>query len=84
MGLTNKAKSTKFLNIIIRTNHEQRKIVMLYGDLKSSETCVTTSCSNDSSAYRRIEPINRWDVVPLVQKCVTQLLYFFLVDADDC
>ena len=48
MGITNKAMSTKFLNIIIRTNHGQ--IVMQYGDLRSSVTCVTTSCSNDSFA----------------------------------
>ena len=50
MGITNKAISTKFLNIIIRTNHGQTEIVMLYGSLRSSVTCVTTSCSNDSFA----------------------------------
>jgi hypothetical protein len=50
MGITNKAISTKFLNIIIRTNHGQTEIVMQYGGLWSSVTCVTTSCSNDSFA----------------------------------
>jgi hypothetical protein len=44
------AISTKFLNIIIRTNHGQTEIVMQYGGLRSSITCVTTSCSNDSFA----------------------------------
>jgi hypothetical protein len=38
MGITNKAISTKFLNIIIRTNHGQTEIVMQYGDFRSSVT----------------------------------------------
>ena len=46
MGITNKAISTKFLNIIIRTKYGQTEIVMQYGGLWSSVTCVTTSCSN--------------------------------------
>ena len=46
VGITNKAISTKFLNIIIRTKHGQTEIVMQYGGLWSSVTCVTTSCSN--------------------------------------
>jgi hypothetical protein len=50
MEIINKAISTKFLNIIIRTNHGQTEIVMQYGGLRSSVTCVTTSCSNDSFA----------------------------------
>jgi transposase len=47
MCITNKAISTKFLNIIIRTNHGQTEIIMQYGGLRSSVTCVTISCSND-------------------------------------
>jgi hypothetical protein len=35
MGKANKAISTKFLNIIIKTNHEQTEIVMQYGGLRS-------------------------------------------------
>ena len=79
MGITNKAISTKVLNIIIKTNHGQTEIVMQYGGLWSSVTCVTTYCSNDSFS----SPTNRtnqsldkgmWDVVPLVHKCVTQPL----------
>jgi hypothetical protein len=31
MGITHKAISAKFLNIIIRTNHGQTEIVMQYG-----------------------------------------------------
>ena len=31
MDITNKAISTQFLNIIIRTNHGQTEIVMQYG-----------------------------------------------------
>ena len=50
MDIANKAISTKFLNIIIRTNREQTEIVMQYGGLRSSVTCVTPSCSNDSFA----------------------------------
>jgi hypothetical protein len=50
MDISNKAISTKFLNIIIRTNHEQTEIVMQYGGLRSSVTFVTISCSNDSFA----------------------------------
>jgi hypothetical protein len=50
MSITNKVISTKFLNIIIRTSHEQTEIVIQYEGLRSSVTCVTTSCSNDSFA----------------------------------
>jgi hypothetical protein len=50
MGIANKAISTKFLNIIIRTNHGQTEIVMQYGGLRSSVTCVTTSYSKNSFA----------------------------------
>ena len=50
MGITNKAISKNILNIIIRTNHGQTEIVIQYGDLRSSVTCVTISCSNDSFA----------------------------------
>jgi hypothetical protein len=46
MGITNKAISTKFLNIIIRINHGQTEIGMQYGGLRSSVTCVTTSCQD--------------------------------------
>jgi hypothetical protein len=41
MDIANNAISTKFLNIIIRTNHGQTEIVMQYGGLRSSVTCVT-------------------------------------------
>ena len=34
MGIANKAISTKFLSIIIRTNHGQTEIVMQYGGLR--------------------------------------------------
>jgi hypothetical protein len=79
MGIANEAISTKFLNIIIRTNHGQTKIVMQYGGLRSSVTCVSTSCSNDNFAsptHRINQSLDKdlWDVVPLVHKCVTQLL----------
>ena len=79
MGITNKAISTKFLNIIIRTNHRQTEIVMQCGGLRSSETCVTTSGSYDSFAsltHRTNQSLDKvlWHVVPLVHKCVTQLL----------
>ena len=72
MGITNKAISTKFLNIIIRTNHGQIDIVMQYGGLRSSVTCVTTSCSNDSFASptrTTKQLLNKafCDVVPLVR-----------------
>jgi hypothetical protein len=46
--VANKAISTNLLNIIIRTNHVQTEIVMQYGGLQSSVTCVTTSSSKDS------------------------------------
>ena len=77
MGLTNKAILTQFLNIIIRTNHGQ--IVMQYGGLRSSVTCVLTSCSNDSfasSTHRTNQSLDKglWDVVPLVHKYVAQFL----------
>ena len=79
MGITNKAISAKFLNIIIRTNHGQTEIVMQYGGLRNSVTCVTTSSSNDSFAsptHRTNQSLDKglWDVVPLVYKCVMQLL----------
>jgi hypothetical protein len=81
MDITNKAISTKFLNIS-RTNRVQTEIVMQYGGLQSSATCVTTSCSNDSFAsptHRTNQSLNKglWDVVPLVHKCVMQLLLCF-------
>ena len=68
MGITNKAISTKLLNIIIRTNHGQIEIVMQYGGLRSSVTCVTTSCSNDSFTFpthRTNQSVDKglWDVV---------------------
>ena len=71
--------STTFLNIIIRTNHGQTEIVMEYGGLRSSVTCVTTSCSNDSFAsptHRTNQSLDKglWDVVPLVHKRVMQVL----------
>ena len=79
MDITNKAISTKFLNIIIRTNHGQTEIVMQHGGLRSSVTCVTTSCSNDSltsPTHRTNQSLDNslCDVVSLVHKCVTQLL----------
>jgi hypothetical protein len=78
MGITNNAISTKSLNIIIRTNHGQTEIVMQYGGLRSSVTCVTTSCSNDSFAFLTHRTNQSLDKgvcdVPLVHKCVTQLL----------
>ena len=71
MGITNKAISTKFLNIIIRTNHGQTEIVMQYGGLRSSVTCVTTSISNDSFAsptHRTNQSLDKglWHVAPVV------------------
>jgi hypothetical protein len=82
MGITNKAISTKFLNIIIRTNHGQTEIIMQYGGLWSSVMCVTTSCSNDSFAsptHRTNQSLDKGlcDVVPLVHMCVV-----FPVDFD--
>jgi hypothetical protein len=82
MGITNKTISTHFLNIIIRTNHGKTEIVMQYGALRSSVTCVTTSHCNDSFAsptYIINQSLDKglWDVVPLVHKCVTQLLWCF-------
>ena len=79
MGITNKAISTKFLNIIIRANHGQTEIVMQYGGLRSSVTSVTNSCSNDSFAsptHRTNQSLDKglWDVVPIGHTCVTQLL----------
>jgi len=79
MGMTNKAISTKFLNNIIRTNHGQTELIMQYGGLRSSVTCVTTFCSNDSLAsltHRANQSLDKvlWDVVSLVHKCVTQRL----------
>jgi hypothetical protein len=75
MGITNKAISTKFLSIIIRTNHGHTEIVIQYGGLRSSVTCVSTSCSNDSFApptHRTNQSLDKglWDVVLLVHKCV--------------
>ena len=82
MGITNKAISTKFLNIIIRTNHGQTEIVMQYGGLRSSVACVATSCINESFAsqtHRTNKSLYKglWDVVPPVHKCVMQLLLWF-------
>ena len=79
MGIANKAISTNLLNIIIRTNHVQTEIVMQYGGLRSSVTCVTTSCSKDSFAsptHRTNQSLDKglWDIVPLVHKYVTQLV----------
>ena len=73
MGITNKAISTKFLNIFSRTNHVQTEIVMQYGGLRSSVTCVTTSCSNDSFAsptHRTHQSLDKglWHVVPLMHR----------------
>ena len=72
MGITNKAISTTFLNIIIRTYRGQTEIVMQYGGLQSSVTCVTTSCSNDSFAsptHRTNQSLDKglWDVLPQVR-----------------
>jgi hypothetical protein len=50
MSIANKAISTTFFNIIIRTYHGQTKIVIQYGCLRSSVICVNTSCNNDSFA----------------------------------
>jgi hypothetical protein len=79
MDITNKAISTKFLNIIIRINHGQTETVTQYGGLQSSVACVNTSCSNDSFAsptHITNQSLDKglWDVVPHVHKCVTQLL----------
>jgi len=79
IGITNKAISTKFLSIIIRINHGQTEMIMQYGGLQRSVTCVTTSCSNDSFAsptHRTNQSLNKGllDVVPLVHKFVTKLL----------
>jgi hypothetical protein len=84
MGITNNAISTKSLNIIIRTNHGQTEIVMQYGGLRSSVTCVTTSCSNDSFAsptHRTNQSLDKglWDVIPLVRHAVPVV---FPVDFD--
>jgi hypothetical protein len=64
MSITNKAISTTFFNIIIRTYHGQTDIVIQYGCLRSSVMCVSTSCSNDSFAsvfvktfWTRITPV---------------------------
>ena len=72
MGITNKAISTKFLSIIIRTNHGQTEIVMQCEGLRSSVTCVTTSCSNNifaSPTHKTNQSLDKglWDVVPLVR-----------------
>ena len=82
MDIANKAISTKFLNIITRTKHGQTESFMQYGCLRISVTCMTTSCSNDSFAsptHRTNQSLDKglWDVVPLVHKCVTQLLQCF-------
>ena len=79
MGITNKAISTKFLNIISRTNHGQTEIVMQYGGVRSSVTCVTTSCRNNSltsPTHRTNHSLDKGmrDVVPLVHKFVTKVL----------
>jgi hypothetical protein len=41
------------LEFVMMVNHVQTEIVMQYGGLRSSVTCVTTSCSNDSHVERR-------------------------------
>jgi hypothetical protein len=79
MNITNKAISTKFLNIISRTNRVHIEIIMQYGGLRISVTCVTTSCSNNSFAsptHRTNQSLDKglWDVVPLVHKRVMQVL----------
>jgi hypothetical protein len=84
MGITNKAISKFFLHVIIRTNHEQTEIVMQYGGLRSSVTCMTTSCSNDSFAsptHRTNQLLDKgfWYVVPLVRHAATVV---FPVDFD--
>ena len=66
-----KKKSTKIV-----------EIVMQYGGLWSSVTCVATSWSNDSFAsptHRTNQSLDKglWDVFPLVHKCVTHLLWCF-------
>ena len=59
MSITNKAISTKLLNIIIRTNHGQTEIVV-WRFAEFSNVCdhLLASCSNDSFASPT--PINRW------------------------
>ena len=62
MAITNKIISKTFLKIIIRINHGQTDIVMQYGGLRSSVTCVTTSFSNDSFAsptHRTIQSLDK-------------------------
>jgi hypothetical protein len=76
MDITSKAK---VLNIIIRTNHGQTEIGMQYGGLRRSLSSVTISCSDNSFAFpthisNQLLDKALWDVVPLVHKCVTQLL----------
>ena len=89
MGIANKSISTKFLNIIIRTNYGQTEMVMQYGGLRSSVTCVTTSCSNDSFAsptHRTNQSLDKgsWNVIPLVHKCVTQTLKCLPSSSNKC
>jgi hypothetical protein len=79
-----KAISTKFLNIIIKTNHGQTEIVMQYGGLWSSVTCVTTSCSNDSFAYpthRTNQSLDKvlWDVKPPYCMTISVRPWFVLI-----
>ena len=71
MSITNKAISTTFFNIIIRTYHGQTEIVIQYGCLRSSVMCVNTSCSNDSFAsptHTTKQSLDKafCDVVPIV------------------
>ena len=76
MGISNKAILTKCFNIIIRTKHGQTAIVMQYGHLQNSLTCVTTSCSNDSFAsttQRTNQLLDKvlWNFVPQVRDAPT-------------
>jgi hypothetical protein len=68
--------SSKCFNIIIRTKHGQTAIVMQYGHLQNSLTCVTTSCSNDSFAsptQRTNQLLDKvlWNFVPQVRDAPT-------------
>ena len=72
-GITNKAMAIKFVNIIIRSNHGQTEMLMQYGSLRSSVTCVTISDSNDSFAsptHKTNQSLDKrvWDGVPVVHK----------------
>jgi hypothetical protein len=58
------------------TKHGQTAIVMQYGHLQNSLTCVTTSCSNDSFAsptQRTNQLLDKvlWNFVPQVRDAPT-------------